>query len=379
MAASGASSNKPHITLRQPHPLLSKSEHNKPLLRRTIQFRRPGYPDTNTNVLLRFNAFDQPDGGLHYGTAFLACAIVSVNAFHGYLSEARDGDKLILEWDDLLLKNDYYFHVPTAHNDVVEGQSSSGSPTDKEPYPVYPTFDHWVFPHSKIPDNWLKFSLSRLTGKLDLAPPLAPTLDDYVRFRDTRCLITSSRDYVENAHVCPRKKKKWFKRNGMEYYNISRLLGGHYLLDDVSNGMAMRSDIQKAFDDRIFLISCKESKWILHFLEVTNELGSLYHNRSISLADEVSPSFVFVRFAWAIFPFLLHFLGKGISRRVCIQVEDTDNICQEEVKLAGVQELKGFTDEADACEDDRSDDWESRYASSEHDSESRGRKRFRTS
>ena len=164
----------------------------------------------------------------------------------------------------------------------------------------------------------------------------------------------------------------------MMRYNLKRMLG-YYFLDDIFNGMALRSDIYKAFDKRIFLISCKESKWVLHFLELTNELGSLYHNRLISLADKVSPSFVFVRFAWAIFPFLRPFLSNGPSRRVCIHVKDTDNIRQEEVKFAGVHELKEFTDKADTCEDDRSDDWESQYFSSEHDKESRGWKRFRTS
>ena len=113
MAASGASSNKADITLRQPHPPLSDSEHHKPLPVRCVRFCYPGYLDEE-NILLMFYAFDHPDGGLHYGTAFLACAIVFVNAFDGYLSEARDGEKLKLEWDDLLLKNDYYFHVPIA-------------------------------------------------------------------------------------------------------------------------------------------------------------------------------------------------------------------------------------------------------------------------
>ena len=132
--------------------------------------------------------------------------------------------------------------------------------------------------------------------------------------RDGRCLITSSRDCIERAHLYPLEKAEWFKRNRMGIYNIKRVLGC-YLLDDNSNAFALRSDLHTTFDDRKFLISRKNSEWAVHFLELTNELGALYHNTPIKLANNVSPFFLLARFAWKIFPLLREFLDNGLSRR----------------------------------------------------------------
>ena len=391
MASSGSSSSKCFNTLRQLPPQLPESEHNQRQSRRHIRFRHPGYPDVgHQNILLGLYAFDHPDGGLHYGTAFLACAIVAANAFDGYLSETRAGPKLEPEWDQILFKDDYYFHVPPTQE--------SASPAHEYQYPVYPTFQHWSFPHTNMPANWpdpLSPSALALTD-LDLAPPSASALAAYVLRRDKNCLITSSKDYIENAHLCPREEDEWFKRNSMADYNINRVLG-NYVLDDVSNAVALRSDIHKAFDERKFLLAYKNSTWAVHFLALTNELGGLYHNTPITLANNVSPFFLLVRFAWAIFPLVRPFLENGVSRRVRVRVED-QNANLEEVKSASIKELTTITnppksrnpsptkrqrpsneDEADAEEDDGYRKGKRRHASSENSNESRGRKRYRTS
>jgi len=62
---------------------------------------------------------EEQRGGMHYGTALTACAIVAGNAWNGYLpSEGR-----------LLTGRTYYFHVPD-----TSGASSL--------YPVRPSFEH---------------------------------------------------------------------------------------------------------------------------------------------------------------------------------------------------------------------------------------------
>ena len=134
-----ASSGKCYNTLRQPpSPLRDSKQYQCPS--RRIRFRHPGYPDTDyENVLLDLYAFDYPTGGLHYGTAFLACAIVALNAFNGYLSETRAGDKLVSKWDELLLKDNYYFYIPS----IPESRLSAY----EYQYLVHPTFQHWSFPH----------------------------------------------------------------------------------------------------------------------------------------------------------------------------------------------------------------------------------------
>ena len=374
----------------------SPSELNRPIHRRKIRFHHPGYPDEDQSVLLDLYAFDRAGGGLHYGTAFLACAIVAVNAFNGYLSDTRDGDKLDMEWDELLVKDDYWFHVPLTQDNVATGQShpdwSALSP-DKFPYPVCPTFDHWSFPHRKMPGGWSEPSSS---VDPNLAPPSATGLTHYVLGRDGHCLITSSKDYLETAHLCPVSDVDWFKRNGMSQYNVKTDLR-NYVLDDVSNAIELRPDIHKAFDQRNFLITCKNSKWVVHFLQLTNELGDLYHNTPITLNNDVSEFFLFARFAWAIFPSLWAFLENAPSRRLCIRVGDQHSN-RKEIKFASFQELQGLvnppksrnpspTKRARSSNADAADSGEyvgyynkkPRYTSSEHTGESRGRQRNRIS
>jgi hypothetical protein len=79
-----------------------------------IRFRHPAYPDSS-NVLLSLHAWDGAGGGIHYGLAHTACAIIANNRFDGYLSMARDGSSSIeTEWDACLPTDShgYYFHVP---------------------------------------------------------------------------------------------------------------------------------------------------------------------------------------------------------------------------------------------------------------------------
>ena len=375
MDSSVASSGKHYNTLRQPpSPPLDTELYQCPS--RSIRFRHPGYPDTDyENVLLDLYAFDHPKGGLHYGTAFLACAIVAVNAFNGHLSETRAGDKLESEWDELLLKDDYYFHVPP----TPESRPS----THEYKYPVYPTFQHWSFPHMNMPVDWPKSSPALASTDFSNAPPSASALTAYVLRRDKHCLITSSKDYIESAHLCPREEAEWFSRSGMVHYNINKMLG-NYFVDDISNAIALRPDIHKAFDDRKFLITYKNSTWALHFLGLTNQLGGLYHNTPIQLPSNVSPFFLFVRFAWAIFPSLRPFLQRGVPRQVCTRVENK-NVNLKEVKSASTKELTGLinppksrtpspTKRQRQSNEDEFDAWEDGYTS-----ESRGRKRCRTS
>ena len=393
-----ASSALPVNALRTRFTPLKETDNYIPLPDHKIRFRHPGYPDTgNLNVLLTLYAFDHPDGGLHYGTAFLACAIVAVNAFNGYMTETRDGDKLEMEWDGLLLKKEYYFNVPSTDGDGGElqvGIEGSASSKENHQYPVCPSFDHWSFPHKTMPVDWPKPSPPGAPSDTDLAPPSASNLMLHVLNRDRRCLITSSKDCIESAHLCPHSEEVWFKRNRMGDYNCKRALGD-YLLDDVSNAIALRSDLHTTFDARRFLISRKNSKWAIQFLEFTNELGGLYHNTAIELAKNVSPYFLFARFAWTIFPWLREFLDCGVSRRVCVKVNDQDSVL-DEVKLLGAKELKGIinppksrnpsptkrqrqskNDAVDVGDDDEDHHRKRACASSEDASEHRGRKRHR--
>jgi hypothetical protein len=96
----------------------------------TIKIKHPGYPDDyEQNVLMMLYAFDCQGGGLHYDTALIACTLVAGNAWNGYFTLERDGPRIALENDNVLLEKSYYFHVP------------SPSPSSHD-YAIYPSFEH---------------------------------------------------------------------------------------------------------------------------------------------------------------------------------------------------------------------------------------------
>lgn len=53
-----------------------------------IRFRYPAYPDSS-NVLLSLHAWDGAGGGVHYGLAHTACAIIANNGWVRWLSQHR--------------------------------------------------------------------------------------------------------------------------------------------------------------------------------------------------------------------------------------------------------------------------------------------------
>lgn len=116
----------------------------------------------------------------------------------------------------------------------------------------------------------------------------------------------------------------------MSIYNANRRLHPTKLVNDVRNGLALRSDLnQPAFDAGKFAIVPKvrcdlpsfapssatdfgqEDKLVAHFLEFTHELGVLYHNRELHPIPQVAREFLYARFAWSIFPLLASFLSGG--------------------------------------------------------------------
>ena len=81
-----------------------------------IRFRHLAYP-ANNNILFTLYSLDHPEGGIHYGLAHCACAIIADNQVDGYLSTTAVGEfghRVHAEWDEVLPAKDldYYFYVP---------------------------------------------------------------------------------------------------------------------------------------------------------------------------------------------------------------------------------------------------------------------------
>ena len=92
---------------------------------KTVGFLHPALPHRD-NFLFSLVAND--DGGLHFGVAHTACAIVAGNAFDGYLSVDDQGTKIEKEWDDILEGNRYYFFVPHLEAGTIICNSLPGVP-----------------------------------------------------------------------------------------------------------------------------------------------------------------------------------------------------------------------------------------------------------
>ncbi|KAI9773151.1 MAG: hypothetical protein M1840_008272 [Geoglossum simile] len=94
-------------------------------------------------------------------------------------------------------------------------------------------------------------------------------------------------------------------------------------MDDLNNAITLRSDLHTHFDQRIFAFVPKALKtdktphYVSHFLQITGEIGPLYHNAFIYPID-IPQEFLFARFAWAIFPSLEAFLISGSERLLLI-------------------------------------------------------------
>ena len=298
----------------------------------TIFFKHPGYSDEyDQNILFILFAIDHPSGGLHYGTAFDACAIVAGNAWNGHFRETRDGTIVNMARDGLLMGKTYYFYVPGNH-----GDGPDSSPEAALRYPVFPTFQHWSFPHEDLPQHWIAKS-----SESDSRPLPTPSgLSGYIRARDNCCIVTGYEDYVEKAHLCPKQEFPWFISNGMGKYNDNRDLSGGWLMDDRTNAVLLRQDLHSSFDDRKFVVVPTVSGWIVHFLEWTKDQGPMYHNTPVSIHAGVSPSFLLARFAWAIFPLMRNFLDQGLSRKLRLRVELEDGSMVKETKAVSGDELR---------------------------------------
>ncbi|KAL9000487.1 MAG: hypothetical protein Q9188_005659 [Gyalolechia gomerana] len=303
-----------------------------PLNAERISVRHPGYPDSGAkNELLILPANDTPDGGLHHGTVWLSCAIIAGNAWTGYLTGNRGGQRLQLGYDDPLPKGTYYFCVP----------GTGGTKGDDSwRYPVVPTFDHWPFPHDNLPPEWRPRPSTTSGGRLPIPAP--SNMTGYIKMRDQHCQITSDRDHIERAHLCPREETAWFRANNMRRYNRNQALVETYLLDDGSNGLALRPDLHDEFDDAGFVFTRKQQQWVVHFLRETYNLGPTYHNSTVHLKEEISPQFLLTRFAWAIFPLVRTFVDLGPKRSVYLRAGADDDETSV-VKELDIEAIKNVT------------------------------------
>ncbi|ATY67459.1 C6 transcription factor [Cordyceps militaris] len=273
-----------------------------------VFLRHPSYPE-HSSTLLVLAALDpqKTENSIHYGlhheTARIACAIVANCRWDGFLSEsnARDATPLALAPDDLLLGRNYYFHVPACDSDTG-------------PYPIVPSFQHFIFPHNNLPPTWN-------TPELELQSSLR--LRDTVHTRDKSCRITASVLGNEVAHLIPQKEDAWFAANHMHLYAMRAEVSSLNATNDTSNALLLRSDLHQAFDNRQLILVPKWGAWAIHVLlgHPGEELAAVYHNVLPQALSGLAIEYLFARFAWTVLG-QTAFVRTGVARRLVLVGED---------------------------------------------------------
>ncbi|KAI0455165.1 hypothetical protein F5B21DRAFT_473105 [Xylaria acuta] len=320
-----------------------------------IEFLHPIDPDGGS-ILLRLPALDlgidpsaspsqssaglqkKPAWGLDYETARVACGILADNRWDGYFTSVESG-KRVEDTTKLLVEPRYFFNVPVADSND-NGDDGIGK------YAVVRDFASWRFPHNNLPPRW-RFSI-----------PGAGHQDSHSRSRtrhsrlepNQSCIITTSCQAVQNAHIIPSAHTEWFDINNMTNY----LLTTSPDINSVANRLPLRSDVHTLMDDGRFCIVPKavvpnanltsaardatheipvyhtpgsgpDVHLILHVLrpDFADELFTQYHNVSLQSLKGRKPQYLLAAFAEKVFELCRYFRNDGVARQAMqVVVED---------------------------------------------------------
>ncbi|KAI7082863.1 hypothetical protein KC356_g8023 [Hortaea werneckii] len=278
---------------------------NSPAVHRSkrVAFHHPGYGDSGDNVLIRLPAPDGQQGGITYDFALEACAILACNRFDGYFTEHGNAQRVDPS-DGIIPPGDYDFHVP--------GEE------DGERYPVAASFFDWRFPHNAIPNRW---QASRSPDSLSSISNIRSTTAILAQ-RDPVCRISACQEMPQQAHVVPQREQTWFVQNNMRQYTEEVQRHGPELLDNVENMLILRADLHMLWDANSFVLVPKgpQHETAVHVMRDSEELLELYHNRKTQPLF-ARYEFLFARFAWSLFPFILSFLQAGQPRSVSVRTD----------------------------------------------------------
>ena len=126
----------------------------------------------------------------------------------------------------------------------------------------------------------------------------------------------------------------------MRLYNRNQFLYLEDTVNDTANAIALRKDVHKAFDQKVFVFVMKEASWTTHFIRPTLDLGTKYHNLPVTFDQGVYTQFLYARFAWAIFPLVQPFLVSDPKRWVKVRVENSDGQISWARQFMGVGDIR---------------------------------------
>ncbi|KAL8910072.1 MAG: hypothetical protein Q9171_004626 [Xanthocarpia ochracea] len=279
--------------------------------RRYVTIKHPAYYD-DENTLLTLYCPDGKAGGLHFGTARIACGIITNNRFNGSFYSAFDNHHIQLADDDILAAGVYYYYLSKPPTPLAPSPVAT---TEPYRYPVVPSFQYWSFPaKGTLPPSWEALRESEALAQVDFTVSSEnPTTT--VTARDLTCRLSTYDLGCEKAHILPRHEAAWFTNNGLKMLPDDANIIGFDTLSTTANLMLLRADLYKILDDKMFVIVPKKGRLVSHFLVPANKYVYMHQNSEIQ-PTRVTIDFFFARLAWAIFPMLgqrfLKFGGKKL-------------------------------------------------------------------
>jgi hypothetical protein len=115
-------------------------------------------------------------------------------------------------------------------------------------------------------------------------------------------------------------------------------------MNDIYNGVLLRSDIHLVFDASDFAFSPKQGRWVVHVIGKPDDTPRFYHNRGLHGEEgvHVRPEFMYARFALAIFSRLGSFFQTPSEEEEASVEEEEEEEEEEELPRKG----KGKSKEA---------------------------------
>ncbi|KAI7909746.1 hypothetical protein M9X92_011475 [Pyricularia oryzae] len=202
---------------------------------------------------------------------------------------AVDGDCTSLDYE-LALTGIWLAMRATRRQLLALYNGSEGKELENK-YPVVPSFDHWRFPHGKLPKIWRDLVISPHNY-----PPSTKGGGLAALQRDQTCRISGHSHGLDTAHLVP------------AVYSSCRRSVPKWINND-KNLLCLRKDLHFLFDTRRLVLVPKLSRHpppaspqiALHVLlpSESDQMLELYHNRQLQPLRDIAVEFLFSRFACA--------------------------------------------------------------------------------
>ncbi|QBZ56771.1 hypothetical protein PoMZ_01687 [Pyricularia oryzae] len=240
-----------------------------------VRIRHPAYSLTGPS-LLDLPAVDGDCTSLDYELALTACSIITGNTEGIWLAMRATRRQLLALYNVWM---------------ACSGQAGS----EGKELEIVPSFDHWRFPHGKLPKIWRDLVISPHNY-----PPSTKGGGLAALQRDQTCRISGHSHGLDTAHLVPAVYSSWFASNDIMQY-CSRRSVPKWINND-KNLLCLRKNLHFLFDTRRLVFVPKLSRHpppaspqiALHVLlpSESDQMLELYHNRQLQPLRDIAVEFL---------------------------------------------------------------------------------------